>query len=138
MNHHKLRYPDKTQLLESVNAYMTAFAAQELAHTRLQAKQRQEPDEDGFVTVTRGGRTGPARLDVAQEQAGKQKQKHKGLEDFYRFQTREQRKARAGELVRKFEEDKEKVRRMRERRGRFKVKSDQLSALFDLTNWWTA
>jgi ribosomal RNA-processing protein 7 len=103
---------------------MTAFAAQEAAQARLQAKQRQEPDEDGFVTVTRGGRTGPARQDVAQEQAEKQKQKQKGLEDFYRFQTREKRKARAGELVRKFEEDKEKVKRMRERRGWFKVRFD--------------
>ncbi len=134
MNHHKLRYPDKAQLLESVNAYMTAFAAQEAAQARLQAKQRQDPDEDGFVTVTRGGRTGLAWQDVAQEQAEKQKQKQKGLEDFYRFQTRDQRKARAGELVRKFEEDKEKVKRMRERRGRFKVKFDQLNVLFGLAN----
>ena len=111
-------------MLESVNTYMTAFAAKEAAQARLQAKQRQEPDKDGFITVTRGGRTGPARQDVAQEQAEKQKQKQKGLEDFYRFQTREKRKARAGELVRKFEEDKEKVKRMRERRGRFKVRFD--------------
>ena len=121
MNHHKLRYPDKAQLLESVNTYMTAFAAKEAAQARLHAKQRQEPDEDGFITVTRGGRTGPARHEVAQEQAEKQKQKQKGLEDFYRFQSREKRKARAGELVKKFEEDKERVKRMRERRGRLKV-----------------
>lgn len=121
LNHHKLRYPDKAQLLESVDAYMTGFAAQETAQARLQAKQRQEPDKDGFVMVTRGGRNGPAKQEVAQEQAYKQKEKRKGLEDFYRFQTREKKKARAGELVRKFEEDKEKVRRMREKKGRFEV-----------------
>lgn len=100
---------------------MTAFAAQEASRAKLQARQRQEPDEDGFVMVTRGGRNGPARLDVAQEQADRQKKKQKGLEDFYRFQTREKNKAKAGELVRKFEEDKEKVRMMRERRQKFKV-----------------
>ena len=112
---------------------MTAFAAQEATHVREKAKQRQEPDEDGFVTVTRGGRTGPARQEIAQEQAEKQKEKQKGLEDFYRFQTRERRKARAGELVRKFEEDKERVKRMRERRGRFKVRSG-VTLLFSFTD----
>ena len=121
LNHHRLRYPDKGQLLESVNKYMTAYAAQEAARTRLLARQRQEPDEDGFITVTRGGRTGPARQEEAQEKAAKQKEKQKGLDDFYRFQTRERRKERAGELIKKFEEDKEKVRKMRETRGRFRV-----------------
>ena len=119
--HHRLTYPNKTQLLESVNKYMTAFAANEAAQTRLRTKQRQEADEDGFITVTRGGRTNPARQEAAQELAEKQKQKQRGLEDFYRFQSREKRKERAGELLRKFEEDKERVRKMKEKRGRFKV-----------------
>ena len=114
-------YPDKDVLLESVNKYMTAYAANEAAQSRLLAKQRQEPDADGFITVTRGGRTNPAKQEAAQESAEKQKEKQKGLEDFYRFQSREKRKERAGELMRKFEEDKEKVRRMKEQRGRFKV-----------------
>lgn len=100
---------------------MSAFAAQEELQAELRARQRQEPDEEGFVLVTKGGRNGPARQDLVQEQAEKQKEKQKGLEDFYRFQGREKRKERAGELVRKFEEDKERVRRMKERRGNFKV-----------------
>ncbi|KAL9634181.1 MAG: hypothetical protein Q9164_004245 [Protoblastenia rupestris] len=121
LNHHHLTYPDKSRLLESVNTYMTAFAAKEAAQEKLRARQRQEPDAEGFITVTRGGRTNPARQEAAQELAGKQKKKQKGLEDFYRFQSREKRKARAGELMKKFEEDKEKVKKMKERRGRFRV-----------------
>ncbi|KAL9118134.1 MAG: hypothetical protein Q9187_005326, partial [Circinaria calcarea] len=120
LNHHRLRYPDKTEMLESVNSYMTAYAAQEASRARALARQRQEPDEDGFITVTRGGRTGPARQEEAQELAEKQREKQKGLEDFYRFQTREKRKERAGELIKRFEEDKEKIRKMKEKRGRFK------------------
>lgn len=112
---------------------MTAFAEQEASRAKLQARQRQEPDEDGFVMVTRGGRNGPARLDVAQEQAERQKRKQKGLQDFYRFQTREKNKAKAGELVRKFEEDKEKVRAMRERRQKFKVNLTAFWVLSKLT-----
>jgi len=105
---------------------MTAFAAKEASQARLATIKRQEADADGFITVTRGGRTNPAKQEAAQEQAEKQKEKQKGLEDFYRFQSREKRKERAGELVRKFEEDKERVRKMRERRGRFRVSSSIL------------
>ncbi|CAF9920483.1 Ribosomal RNA-processing protein 7 [Imshaugia aleurites] len=97
LNHHSLTYPNKTQLLESVNNYMTAFAGKEASQARSLARQRQEADADGFVTVTRGGRTNPARQEAAQEQAEKQKEKQKGLEDFYRFQSREKRKQRAGD-----------------------------------------
>ncbi|MCJ1388735.1 Ribosomal RNA-processing protein 7 [Xylographa bjoerkii] len=120
LNHQKMHYPDKVSLLETVNNYMTVYASQETARTRKLARQRQEPDEEGFVTVTRGGRTGPARLEEAKERLEKQKERQKGLEDFYRFQSRDKRKERAGELIRKFEQDREKVRIMRERRGRFK------------------
>lgn len=105
---------------------MTAFGAEEASQTRLRARQRQEADEDGFVMVTRGGRNGLARPEVVQEQAEKQKKKRKGLEDFYRFQSREKMKAKAGELVSKFAEDKEKVRMMREKKGGFKVNLSSL------------
>ena len=100
---------------------MTAFADKEASKARLLVRQRQVADADGFITVTRGGRTNPARQEVAQEQAEKQKEKQKGLDDFYRFQSREKRKQKAGELLRKFEEDKEKIRKMRDRRGQFRV-----------------
>ena len=100
---------------------MTAFAATEVSQARLLARQRQEADADGFITVTRGGRTYPARQEAAQEQAAKQNEKQSGLEDFYRFQSREKRKKRAGELARKFAKDKERLRKMRDNRGRFKV-----------------
>lgn len=99
---------------------MTAFAAKEAAEVIKRAKQRQEADADGFVTVTRGGRTNPPRQEAAQELAAKQKEKHKGLEDFYRFQSREKNKARAGELLKKFEEDKARVRAMRQNRRKFR------------------
>ena len=135
LRHYQLTHPDKAELLESVNSYMTAYAAKEAARVKLLARQRQVPDEDGFITVTRGGRIGPARQEEAQEKAEKQREKQKGLEDFYRFQTREKRKERAGELIKKFEEDKQKVKKMREQRGKFRVRlsSAQKSACV-LTN----
>ncbi|KAL9604255.1 MAG: hypothetical protein Q9219_000653 [cf. Caloplaca sp. 3 TL-2023] len=124
LNHHRLQYPDKDQLMQSVNTYMTAYAAREAAQARLLAQQRQVPDEDGFITVTKGGRNGPARQDIAQEVATKHKEKQKGLEDFYRFQHREKKKLQAAELSRRFEEDREKLKRMKEKQGTFKVSFD--------------
>lgn len=120
-HHHRLRYPNKAQLLESVNSYMTAFTERETLQAKMQAKRRQIPDDEGFITVTRGARNGPAKQEAVQEQASKLKERQKGLDDFYRFQMRERRKAKAGELARKFEEDTDKVKRMREQRGKFKV-----------------
>ena len=117
LSHHRLRYPDKTALLASVNAYMTAYASRESVKARKLKTLRQQPDEDGFITVTKGGRNKPAREEEAREKLEKQKERQKGLEDFYRFQGREKRKERERELVRRFEEDKEKVRKMREGRG---------------------
>lgn len=100
---------------------MTAFASQEASKAMLQTRQRQVADEDGFVMVTKGGRNGPARQEVAQALAERQNAKQQGLEDFYRFQTREKGKSRSRELLRKFEEDKEKIKKMRERSGGFNV-----------------
>lgn len=108
-------------LLKSINDYMTAYSAKEELHAAAQKRQRQEADPDGFTTVTRGGRTNPGKQEAAQAQAVKQREKRKGLEDFYRFQSREKRKERAGDLIKKFEEDREKIRKMKEQRGKFKV-----------------
>jgi ribosomal RNA-processing protein 7 len=124
LNHHKLRYPDMAVLQKNVDAFMTAWNYQEEEKARLAKKQRNVPDEDGFVTVAKGGRTGPARReDVERKQAEldeKERKKREEMGDFYRFQMRERRKAEQGELVKQFEEDKKRVEVMKEKRGRFR------------------
>ncbi|KAK4982371.1 hypothetical protein LTR66_009311 [Elasticomyces elasticus] len=120
LTHHRLRYPPASSLQKTVDAFLTSFSAAEAAHAKLLSRQRQVPDEEGFITVTRGGRAGPARLEEATEYAAKQvekeKEKREAAAGFYRFQTREKRKERAGELLRGFEEDRKKVEEMRKRR----------------------
>jgi ribosomal RNA-processing protein 7 len=79
------------------------------------------PDEEGFITVTRGGRSGPARLEEAEKKKAEleERKKNNGVkDDFYRFQNREKRKEAEGLLKRRFEEDRRRVEEMRERRGR--------------------
>lgn len=122
LTHHARTYPSRRVLQEKVNAYLSAFAALESAHSKRLAKQRSIPDEDGFITVTRGGRAGPARLEEAQAAAERQKEREKKRTggDFYRFQSREERKRRENELKRKFEEDKMRVQEMRRRKGKIR------------------
>lgn len=122
--HHRLQYPDPATLQASVDAFMMEWNHREEQKARLAKKQRNVPDEDGFVTVTRGGRVGPARMAEAEtkkaEMEEKEKRKREEMSDFYRFQTRERRKAEQGELVKRFEEDRRRVEVMKEKRGRFR------------------
>lgn len=70
----------------------------------------------------RGGRAGPAKVEEAEAAKEKQdKKRREGVgENFYRFQVREKRKEKEAELRRKFEEDKKRIQKMREGRGRLK------------------
>jgi len=110
----------------NVDAFMTEFNRKEDEKAKREKRMRNLPDEDGFVTVTRGGRTGPARSEEAEqkkrEMEERESKKREELQSagFYRFQVREQRKAEQGELVRKFEEDRKRVGAMKEKRGRFR------------------
>jgi ribosomal RNA-processing protein 7 len=88
---------------------------------KLRKTARSVPDEDGFITVTRGGRAGPARMEEAEAKKAEleERRKNNGVkDDFYRFQNREKRKEAEVNLRKRFEEDRRRVERMRERRGR--------------------
>ncbi|OOF91028.1 hypothetical protein ASPCADRAFT_211625 [Aspergillus carbonarius ITEM 5010] len=119
LNHDQLRYPDRAELLRTVNDYMTVFSQVAEARKREEARKAQEPDEDGFITVTSGPKlAAAAHEDEARELIEKQKQKSQGLEDFYRFQSREKRKEKQNQLLKKFDDDKRKLADMKKRKGK--------------------
>ncbi|KAI1778680.1 ribosomal RNA-processing protein 7-domain-containing protein [Hypoxylon cercidicola] len=122
--HNKLSYPGNDIVQASMDAYFTVFNRKEKEAALLAKTLRNEPDEDGFVTVTRGGRAAPARRDEAEEakqrMLEREKKKKDETTDFYRFQMREKRKAEQAEILKRFEEDKKKVRAMKEKRGKFR------------------
>lgn len=122
--HDRLRYPPRAELLRVISDYMTVFTQVEESRAREAARKAQEPDEDGFITVTKGPKhNSVAREEEEKELVEKLKEKDKGLEDFYRFQTREKRKERQNELLRKFDEDKRKLEEMKKQRGKLRVSS---------------
>ena len=88
-----------------------AFNAATTARMITLKRLRSEPDEDGFITVTRKEKPD----DLPREGDGK-KNRATELEDFYKFQRREKRDVRMRELRERFEADKRKIERAREAR----------------------
>ncbi|PYH88829.1 ribosomal small subunit assembly protein [Aspergillus ellipticus CBS 707.79] len=117
--HAQRRYPERAELLRTVNDYMTVFTQVAETRKREEARRAQEPDEDGFITVTSGPKlASTAHEDEAKELIEKQKQKSQGLEDFYRFQSREKRKEVQNRLLKKFDDDRKKLADMKKRKGK--------------------
>ncbi|CCG82434.1 Putative uncharacterized protein [Taphrina deformans PYCC 5710] len=107
--------PDPAVLQTAVDAYMELFNQEEILRRRKQKLMRSEPDEDGFVTITRGGRAGAGRAADAEEI--KKKAEGRGIvSDLYRFQRRDEQKAKMNNMRMKFEEDKKKIQELRSRR----------------------
>ncbi|KAG5982781.1 hypothetical protein E4U55_001387 [Claviceps digitariae] len=122
--HLQLSRVDKDATQKAVHAFFNAFNKKEKEAIELAKRLRNEPDEDGFVTVTRGGRAAPASRNEAEEakqrMVDKAAKKKSELSNFYRFQLREQRKKEQAALLRRFQDDRRKVDAMREKRGQFK------------------
>lgn len=121
--HNRLSYPDKDALQASIDAFSALFARREQEAAEMAKRMRHEPDADGFVTVTRGGRNAPASRNEAEDARRKmlerQDKKKEELTNFYRFQLRERKKEEQVELLKRFDEDRRKLGAMREKRGKF-------------------
>ena len=125
ISHQKMKYPSPEVLQAAVDNFMAQWNEREEEEARAAKRMRNVPDEDGFITVTRGGRTGPARHHDAEEarrkEMEKEEAKRKSMGDFYRFQGRERRKEEQGELLKRFEEDRKRVEALKsERKGKFR------------------
>ena len=90
----------------------------------LMAKRlRNEPDEDGFVTVTRGSSARATAISKSEADDAKRRMAERAAKrkeettDFYRFQRRQRLKMEHDNLKSRFEEDRQRVRMMREKRG---------------------
>lgn len=110
-----------SELKEKVDSYMEDFDRQEREKNDLEAEQEGKPDEDGFVTVrARGKRKAADETAISTEQDSvkrKRKNKTSELKNFYRFQIREEKMKQLDHLRRKFDEDKQKVARMKANRN---------------------
>ncbi|KAI8849755.1 ribosomal RNA-processing protein 7-domain-containing protein [Chytridium lagenaria] len=113
---HQVAHPPLDQLEAEVNEFMERFEEMEEEKARQIAARRNLPDEDGFITVTKGpGRKGKAASEASMDKRDR-KPKKKEVVDFYRFQMRETKRNQLAELKQKFEEDKSRIEQMKAKR----------------------
>ncbi|EDO44850.1 predicted protein [Nematostella vectensis] len=110
---YSLRYPDPLTLQEEIDTFMREFDKKEEQAKEAEKMERGQPDEEGWITVGKGGRKpGATKVDAAEIQE-KRKKKKKALVNFYQFQQRETKREHIAQLRKKFEEDKKKIAEMK-------------------------
>ncbi|KAI8991580.1 ribosomal RNA-processing protein 7-domain-containing protein [Mycotypha africana] len=124
---YNLSRPNAKDLQHEVDSFMMKFKADEYRKERERLERMNKMDEDGFTLVVnhKKAKTTDGTIHVgaisaeaaeAQKEYYAQKQKKKELVNFYRFQMREQKQKELKDLRRKFEEDKEKIARLKQSR----------------------
>ncbi|KAL7489614.1 hypothetical protein ACHAW6_015288 [Cyclotella cf. meneghiniana] len=129
------RHIPRQKLMELCNDAMSAYEHTEAEAERRAKRLAEQPDEDGFITVTHGSATpsfGVANdLEQQQHETGKRgkgskrNRKRKAdnrsgagtFSDFYKFQWKESKKKEMQDLKARFEQDLEKVKKMKEERA---------------------
>lgn len=122
---------NRTRLLEECNVVMESYEKAEEEKRKSQETAKEQPDDDGFITVSYSTAVGSkAELEESvtattaatiRRKAGNRRSRKKKeatgsseLKDFYRFQRKENKKRTLDELRTQFEEDLKKVKRMKE------------------------
>ncbi|QPG73191.1 hypothetical protein FOA43_000498 [Brettanomyces nanus] len=111
-------------LSKDVYSSMKAFEKREHEVEEELKQMTETVDEDGFTVVvgphrkTKSGIMGSLKTltDLEHDEKYSKKIKKKEKKDFYRFQIRERKKQEVNDLLKKFKDDQERVRIMREKR----------------------
>merc|ERR1712083_1187904 len=88
-------------LQANIDEYMTEYDSK-VAKEKQEDEELGEADEDGWVTVTKAAKKRPARTKKVTE-----------LKNFYAFQMKDEKLSRIQELRKKFEDDKQKINKMK-------------------------
>jgi ribosomal RNA-processing protein 7 len=126
LQRHLGQYIDQDDLQDRVDEDMERFSQAEEQKQQELEQMANKVDDDGFTMVV-GSKTKdrdaiappPKMTQDEALRASKKHKKNKEKTDFYRFQLREQKKNEMNNLLRRFQQDKEKVKELREKR-RFK------------------
>jgi ribosomal RNA-processing protein 7 len=125
---HCQKRAQRQALLEDCDAVMEDYEAAEQLKRQAAAS---EPDADGFVTVTHDSQAAAASLEqqshgrTARPSKGRTRKRKKGAgsserTDFYRFQTKAARRDAVHTLRQRFQEDLERIQKIKSETGGFK------------------
>lgn len=113
---YQMQYPDASRLQAEVNEFMANYDAKKEQLDKEAAEARNQPDEEGWITVGSSGRKAGARIKDVIELQERRKKKKPELLNFYRFQIRETKREFIANLRKKFEEDKKRIAEMKSAR----------------------
>ena len=117
------KFVEEEKLLEDVKSYMEDYD-KKVAEAKLIDEGLSQPDEDGWVTVTKKQEKKPEKRKKAVEDDSKKgrgkknrrKKKKVELTNFYSHQIKEDKMNNIRALREKFEEDKQKIAKMKQER----------------------
>lgn len=92
---YRSKWPDPTSLQNEIDDYMMKFDEHTAKKQEEAAAKRGEPDEEGWITVSRPKKgLKPSELSRSDLRRAKKKRKQKELLHFYQFQQRETKRER--------------------------------------------
>ena len=110
---HLERYPDPEILKEETDKFIAAFETRE-EQTRLARERKQnEVDADGFIMVSRKRQVRSAVMEANEKKQNKKRKKNRELKNFYQWQVREAKRDQLKQLRDKFEEDKNRIAKLK-------------------------
>ncbi|KAI0211271.1 Ribosomal RNA-processing-like protein 7A [Lamellibrachia satsuma] len=114
---YRQRCPQLEVLQKEIDDYMAVFDSKVEKEKETAREAEGVPDEEGWVTVTRYGKSkGVPRTEAHEKRLSKKEKKkrtEKELLNFYSFQMRETKREHIAQLRQKFEEDKQRVAEMK-------------------------
>jgi ribosomal RNA-processing protein 7 len=105
-------YVSPNELDLELTEFMQSFEEAEVAERKLREKRSREADEDGFIQVKPRGKKKRKEGDkrgTGDTRSRNKKKKTGELQNFYRFQMRDQKVKKLDDLRKKFEEDRAKI-----------------------------
>ena len=121
-----IEYNEKWNKMEKIEANVADFMKiydEKVAEEKEVSEKMEEPDEDGWVTISRVEKSKPVKtvkegveLRGGKGKKNRRKKKKLELKHFYSHQISEEKKDKIQELRKKFEEDKLKIAKMKSER----------------------
>jgi len=117
------KFVEEDKLMKDVTCYMEEYD-KKVAEARLMDEGLSQPDEEGWVTVTKKQEKKPEKVKKSGEEESKKgrgkknrrKKKKVELTNFYSHQIKEDKMNNIRALREKFEEDKQKIAKMKQER----------------------
>lgn len=123
---HKDRIPSHDTLKKICEKIILKYEDEEMESQRRHEAAKNQPDEDGFITVSysnnvgdvtdfeKNGTLGKVQGRRGRERSRSRKKKDETVQDFYRFQMKESKKRHTEDLKNRFQDDLKKVKQMKE------------------------